>query len=143
MTVIPAGEEFFFRAADALYTEVLLLSDETRAHLDGEGRAERDRLDPLGRVQFACEALKATTRLLQTIAWLAANRRMAGERTFLAPACASEPEVLGCLPSTTRRLILAGIDLHERVARLAEGSDAPIASASPARALIQRLERAF
>ncbi len=51
--------------------------------------------------------------------------------------------MLGAMPTAARRLILAGIDLHERVGRLAAGIEAPVAAASPARALLQRLERAF
>jgi regulator of CtrA degradation len=143
MTVIDAGDDFFERTVQTLYTEALLLSDETRAHLDGEGRTARDALDPIGRVQFACETLKATTRLLQVIAWLTACRDAEGERPELSTAGTSVSDILGRLPSPTRRLILAGIDLHERVGRLAAGTDAPIAATSPARTLIQRLERAW
>lgn len=143
MTVIDAGDDFFERGRETLYTEALLLSDETRAHLDGEGRHARDALDPLGRVQFACETLKATTRLLQVIAWLTASRGGGRPRAVLPPMGESTPDILGRLPSPTRRLILAGIDLHGRAERLAVGTDAPIATGSPARALIQRLERVF
>jgi len=143
MTVIDAGDPFFARARETLYTEALLLSDETRAHLDGDGRVARDELDPLARVQFACETLKATTRLLQVIAWLTACRTGERPATSLPSMGRSTPDVLGRLPSPTRRLILAGIDLHERAERLAVGTDAPIATGSPARALIQRLERVF
>ncbi len=143
MSVIPAGDEFFARAADTLYTEALLLSDETRAYFDGDGRAEREKLPPLDRVQFACESLKATTRLLQVIAWLAVSRSADGGPRPLGPACASATEVLGPLPSAARRLILAGIDLHGRAERLAAGTDAAVTAASPARALIQRLERSL
>ena len=60
--------------ADALYAEALLLGDEMRAYFDHAGRAERDQLAPIGRLHFACESLKATTRLMHALAWLA-NRR--------------------------------------------------------------------
>ena len=56
------------RVAEQLYTEALLLADETHAYYDAVGRAERDRLEPKARVLFACEALKATTRLMHVIA---------------------------------------------------------------------------
>lgn len=143
VTVVSANGEFFRRSLETLYTEALLLSDETRAYFDGEGRAARDRLAPLDRVQFACEALKATTRTLQVIAWLATSRATTAETPPFPPAGGSPPEVLGRLPYDARRLILAGIDLHERACRLAAGSDAPIAIGSPARALIQRVERSI
>ncbi len=141
------------RLADSLYTEALLLADEMRAYFDRDGCADRDQLSPYGRVQFACESLKATTRLMHVIAWLATRRAIdhgelaEGElgvpERRLAEASASEPEVLGGLPSPARKLILAGIDLYERVGRLADGIEAPIATASPARALFRRLENAF
>lgn len=143
MTVVSANGEFFRRSLETLYTEALLLSDETRAYFDGEGRAARERLPPFDRVQFACEALKATTRTLQVIAWLASSRAASADIPAFPPASASTPEVLGCLPFDARRLILAGIELHERACRLASGSDAPIAIGSPARALIQRVERSI
>jgi len=141
------------KLAESLYTEALLLADEMRAYFDRDGRLERDRLSPYGRVQFACESLKATTRLMQVVAWLATRRAIANgeiaepamERVYrrLTIAAVSEPAVLGALPSAARKLILTGIDLHERVGRLADGVDAPIALASPARALFRRLEGAF
>lgn len=141
------------RRADSLYTEALLLADEMRAYFDHEGCADRDRLSPYGRVQFACESLKATTRLMQVIAWLATRRAIdhgelpEGElgrpERRLGEASTSEPAILGGLPSPARKLILAGIDLYERVGRLADGIEAPIAIASPARALFSRLESAF
>lgn len=141
------------RLAETLYTEALLLADEMRAYFDRDGRVERDLLSPHGRVQFACESLKATTRLMHVIGWLATRRAIdsgeliAGEVSAadrrLTEAAVSTPDILGSLPSTARKLILAGIDLYERVGRLADGIEAPITLASPARALFRRLEQAF
>lgn len=141
------------RVAQTLYSEALLLADETHAYYDAAGKIERDVLDPRARVQFACEALKATTRLMHVIAWLATRRAIAsGElaegdprspERKLGESAGSDATVLGAMPTAARRLILAGIDLHERVGRLAAGIEAPITMASPARALFQRLERAF
>ena len=59
------------KLAESFYTEALLLADEIRSYFDRDGREERDILSPHGRVQFACESLKATTRLMNVIAWLA------------------------------------------------------------------------
>ena len=141
------------KLAESFYTEALLLADEMRSYFDRDGREKRDIPSPQGRVQFACESLKATTRLMNVIAWLATRRAIdSGELTEgevgaadrrLADAAVSAPEILGGLPSTARKLILAGIDLHERVGRLADGIEAPITFASPARALFRRLEQAF
>ena len=141
------------RVAEQLYTEALLLADETHAYYDTAGRTEREQLQPKARVLFACEALKATTRLMHVIAWLATRRAIAaGElpegdprapERRLGETAATDPQILGLMPTAARRLIMTGIDLHERVGRVAAGIEAPIASASPARALLQRLERSF
>jgi regulator of CtrA degradation len=153
MAVVSAGPTFSDRAAEALYTEALLLADETHAYYDSAGRAERESLAPPARVQFACEALKATTRLMHVISWLALRRAIAaGEVAEGGPALRarrlgestpSDPIVLGALPTAARRLIMAGMDLHARASRMAEGIESPVSIGSPARTLIQRLERAF
>ncbi|UAK23474.1 DUF1465 family protein [Sphingomonas nostoxanthinifaciens] len=135
------------RLAETLYTEALLLADEMRGYFDGPGARDRDTLGPSERVLYACESLKATTRLMHVIAWLATRRAVeAGELVSddgLGMSASSSAAELGRLPTAPRRLILAGIDLYERVERIAAGIDAPVAAASPARVLIQRLERAF
>jgi regulator of CtrA degradation len=153
MAAITANPTISARVAETLYTEALVLADETHAYYDREGKADREDLSPTERVQFACEALKATTRLMHVIAWLATRRAIAAgemaETDLDAPerrlgdSAPSDHQVLGALPSKARRLILSGIDLHERVARVAAGLEAPVSIGSPARALIQRLERAF
>jgi regulator of CtrA degradation len=153
MPAITANPAISARVAETLYTEALVLADETHAYYEREGRSERECLPPAERVQFACEALKATTRLMHVIAWLATRRAIAaGEMAEGDPSAperrlgetvGSDRTVLGALPSGARRLILAGIDLHERVGRVAAGLEAPVSIGSPARALIQRLERAF
>ena len=150
---VTGGQAMSDRLAQTLYMEALLLADETHAYYDVAGRTEREMLDPKARVQFACEALKATTRLMHVIAWLATRRAIAnGElaegdpqspERRLGESAASDSRVLGEMPTAARRLILAGIDLHERVGRVAQGIEAPLAISSPARALFQRLERAF
>lgn len=153
MAVVTAGPAFSDRAAEALYTEALVLADETHAYYDNAGRAEREHLPPSLRVQFACEALKATTRLMHVIAWLAMRRAIAmgelveGDRDAperrLGDSAPSDATVLGGMPGAARRLILAGIDLHERATRMAAGLEAPTSIGSPARDLLQRLENAF
>jgi regulator of CtrA degradation len=153
MSVVPAGPALSARLAETLYSEALILADETHAYYQTAGRSEREALEPAERVRFACEALKATTRLMHVIAWLAMRRAIAagemGEGDPAAPerqlgtSAPSDTGALGALPTAARRLILAGIDLHERVARVAAGIEAPVSIGSPARALIQRLERAF
>jgi regulator of CtrA degradation len=139
------------RLVESLYTEAMLLADEARTYFDHEGRTERDGLDPFVRVGFACESLKVTTRLMHIIAWLLTQRAIetgelspvAGQRPErrLGHAGESDPAVIEQLPPSARALVDTSIDLYQRVKRLDEEglSEAPVAS--PARALMGRLER--
>ena len=139
------------RLIDSLYTEAMLLADEARAYFDEAGRDDRQSLEPFARVGFACESLKVTTRIMHIVAWLLTQRavesgeiKSAGGRRperRLGHANDSDPRVVDQLPETARRLINASADLYARVKRLDEGQigDEPVAS--PARALMGRLER--
>lgn len=144
------------RLVDGLYTEAMLLTDATRGYFEGPGVEDRKLLRPDVRVLFACEALKATTRIMQIVAWLLTRKAIAagelpeqeGEtpRRRLAAAPALEARVLVRLPAEARRLLEAGADLYERVRRLDDSLDqdepdeAPV---SPVRSLLQRLERSL
>ena len=139
------------RLIESLYTEAMVLADEARAYFDDEGREERMTLAPFVRVGFACESLKVTTRIMHIVAWLLTQRAVeAGEITGtdggrperrLGKAGDSDPEIVDQLPPSAQRLIGASADLYARIKRLDEGQliDEPLAS--PARALMGRLER--
>ena len=139
------------RLIDSLYTEAMLLADEARSYFDDAGREERDGLDPLVRVSFACESLKVTTRIMHIVAWLLTQRAIeSGEIAFrdgrrperrLGHAQDSDPAVVERLPQAARRLVIASSDLYLRVKRLDEGGTAVDPPLSPARALMGRLER--
>ena len=139
------------RLIDSLYTEAMLLADEARAYFDDAAHDERLALDPFGRVGFACESLKVTTRVMHIVAWLLTQRAVeSGElnRTDGRPperrlgnASASDERVVEVLPPAARRLIAASSDLYARVERLDRGQAAAEPAASPARALMGRLER--
>ena len=139
------------RLVDSFYTEAMLLADEARSYFDDAGREERGTLDPFVRVNFACESLKVTTRIMHIVAWLLTQRAIeSGEIPFregrrperrLGHAQESDPEVVARLPETAQRLVSASSDLYARVKRLDEGSMADKPPASPARALMGRLER--
>ena len=62
------------RLVDSFYTEAMLLADEARSYFDDTGREERGALDPFVRVNFACESLKVTTRIMHIVAWLLTQR---------------------------------------------------------------------
>ncbi|WP_404828307.1 DUF1465 family protein [Sphingomonas parva] len=137
----------------SLYTEAMVLADEARSYFDRHGREERDALDPILRVGFACESLKVTTRLMHIIAWLLTQRAVeAGELSplearrparRLGEAPESDEAVLARLPDAARALIDSSRDLFARVQRLDDGRPEADGQASPARTLLSRLERAF
>ncbi|WP_254602062.1 DUF1465 family protein [Sphingomonas bacterium] len=148
-----AAEAITPRLIESLYSDALLLADETRGYFDQAGTAERAALSAAQRVLLACEALKASTRLMQIIAWLllrkavAAGELAAGEaddpRRRLEDGPSVDPAALADFPAQARALILAGVELHQRVARLDAGAEPERPVASPARALLQRLQRSI
>ena len=139
------------RLIDSFYTEAMLLADEARSYFDDVGRDDRLTLDPLVRVNFACESLKVTTRIMHIVAWLLTQRAIeSGEIAYregrrperrLGHAQDSDAAIVARLPETAQRLVNASSDLYARVKRLDEGSFAETPPASPARALMGRLER--
>jgi regulator of CtrA degradation len=139
------------RLIDSLYTEAMILADEARAYFDEEGREERLTLPPFVRVGFACESLKVTTRIMHIVAWLLTQKAVeTGEikgadggrpERCLGKASDIDPLVVDQLPEAARRLVGASADLYARVKRLDEGQLADEPVASPARALMGRLER--
>lgn len=140
------------RLVDSLYVEAMLLADESRAYFDRDGREERRLLEPLLRVAFSCESLKVTTRLMHIVSWLLSHRAaQGGEPGFLAAsqprrlgaAIASDDALVGRLPDSARKLVEASEELYARVRRLDEGGAAMAAAPSPARTLLNRLERSL
>ena len=137
----------------SLYTEAMVLADEARSYFDRQGREERDRLEPLLRVGFACESLKVTTRLMHVIAWLLTQRAVeAGELSrlearrparLLGEPPVSDEAVLARLPDAARTLVESSRELFARVQRLEEIRPKAEAQPSPARSLLSRLERSF
>ena len=143
---------------DDLYVEAMVLADEARDYLERGAAAERDGLEPMERVQFSCEALKITTRLMQVIAWLLSRRAFlrgeidaaeARSETYrLGDAAATDHYTTRDLPSDMRVLIAASESLYMRAQRLEEQLiDRPQPGArpgnSPARDLIRLIEEAF
>ena len=139
------------RLIDSLYTEAMLLADEARSYFDDAGREERSTLEPFARVGFACESLKVTTRIMHIVAWLLTQKAVeTGEimspdgrrpERRLGKASDSDSAVVQQLPDSAQKLVNASVDLYARIKRLDEGQllDEPVAS--PARALMGRLER--
>lgn len=140
------------RVVDSLYVEAMVLADEARAYFDSAGRDDRLALEPRTRIGFACESLKVTTRLMQVIAWLMTQRAVAagelacseaesaGRRLGDAPE--ADEALLPLLPEAAVALIRSSRELYERIRRIDEAA-APETQASPARTLLNRLERSL
>ncbi len=145
------AERITSRLIDSLYTEAMLLADETRSYFDDCGREERAALDPFARVGFACESLKVTTRIMHIVAWLLTQRAIENGEIALADgrrperrlgnAQDSDAAVVEQLPESAQRLITASMDLYARIKRIDESPSQMEAAHSPARALMGRLER--
>ncbi|WP_420144070.1 DUF1465 family protein [Sphingobium sp.] len=146
------------RLVDGLYLEAMVMADEARTYFDGSASLDDGIDDPLRRVAFACESLKVTTRLMHIIAWLLSQRAwqrgeidridMADDKYRLGRASETDADLSASFPFAARALIDASQELYGRVARLqdrldAMGSATAAAVASPARALLDRLNTAF
>jgi regulator of CtrA degradation len=123
------------RIVEALYCEALVLSDEVRAAFDLSGRIDSKALVDSGaedeaRVALSCEALRTTTRMMHSLAWLLNHRaffmgelsefqlRRHGKLTPFPPA---DPERVALLDSEVRALIAATERFHARLMRLDAG----------------------
>lgn len=116
------------RLVDNLYVEAMVLADEARSYFDHRAEEHRVLLDSRGRVDFACESLKATTRLMHVIAWLLTQRAILNgelpprareeEQHQLGLAAPTDPAVAEQFKFDMTALIVASEDLYDRVARL-------------------------
>ncbi len=119
---------------DNLYVEAMVLADEARSFFDQRADEHRVLLDNRGRVDFACEALKATTRLMHVIAWLLHRRAMfAGDpgagpndsAARIGQAVAADWDICAGFDASVRRIIVASERLFERIAAIEAGWEAP------------------
>jgi regulator of CtrA degradation len=146
------------RVIDDLYVEAMVLADEARSYFDYRAEEHRVELDSRLRVDFACEALKTTTRLMHVIAWLLTQRAILNgelqaeareqEQYQLGLAAPTEPVVAESFRFEMTTLIVASEDLYDRVARLerqilGRNQNREHAHGSPARDLLARLNRLF
>jgi len=132
----------------ALYTDAMVLADDTRAYIGDLSEHDDAMADPFARVLLACEQLRMTTRLMTVLAWLLAWRAVdAGEMDGahlprLDPAPSSDLDAIEGVSDEARMLIEDGIALYRRAAFL----DAALAAApvpSPALAMQRRLAAAL
>ncbi|GAA3715036.1 hypothetical protein GCM10022268_24630 [Sphingomonas cynarae] len=132
----------------ALYTDAMLLADDTRAWIEHPDEQGGDRLDPLAGILLSCEQLRMTTRLMIVLAWLLAWRAVdAGEMDGKAqPRLEAMPlpdmAALASFPDQARALIDDGMALYRRAVFLDEAMAQPPA-VSPALAMQRRLAAAL
>jgi regulator of CtrA degradation len=138
------------KVIDSLHVEAMVLADEARSYFDGLGLADRSDLDPSTRVVFSCEALKVTTRLMHSVAWLLSQRaRLKGEDSAsdaprLGRANRTDAATLIRLPADAVQIIASSEDIFDRIERLDAGMRWPFRyDKSPALDLQRNLERAF
>ena len=136
------------RIIEGLYAEGLMLSDEVRATFDLSHQDEVPDEAHSARIALSCEALRTTTRMMHSMAWLINHRayfrneisefqlrRHGRIATNLAP---SAPARLALLPPAVQDLIAATERFYARLVRLDSGWRTPRepADAIPA---VQRL----
>lgn len=141
------------RIVESLYYEALILSDEVRLAFTLSGRLEAVTGDEdEAKVALSCEALRTTTRMMHSVAWLLNHRAFFnGELSEfqlhrygkLADFPESDPSRLALLDSDTRDLILATERLHARLKRIdASWRERDRNAPSAVAALRERLARA-
>jgi regulator of CtrA degradation len=119
------------RIIEGLYCEALVLSDEVRAAFDLSGRIDSSGLpEDEARVALSCEALRTTTRMMHSVAWLLNHRAFfMGELSEfqlrrhgkLAPFPGPDPARIGLIEPQVRELIGATERFHARLMRLDTG----------------------
>ncbi len=141
---------FTRKVIDSLHIEAMVLADEARSYFDRAGLADKPTISAQARVIFSCEALKVTTRLMHSVAWLLAQRATEAEDpaprtpTRLGKASGTNLQTLETLPFDARHIIEMSADLYERISRLDnQMRSGALAAASPAHALLKELEQAF
>ncbi len=140
------------KVIDSLHVEAMVLADEARSYFDGVGLADRSDMSPRDRVLFSCEALKVTTRLMHSVAWLLSQRAYLADRDHeVAPvlvklgiANRTDAATAAALPDEAARIVATSTDIYDRIERI----DASMRwtsrdRISPAHALHAELERLF
>jgi regulator of CtrA degradation len=139
------------KVIDSLHVEAMVLADEARSYFDGIGLGDRADLDPMTRVIFSCEALKVTTRLMHSVAWLLSQRAyFSGENSKpvaiarLGRATPTDANARAVLPPEALRIIDISEEIYARIERIDVGQRRSGRSPpSPVRHLLHTLEQAF
>ena len=118
------------RIIEALYSEGLVLSDEVRAAFDLSHRDEGEDIDT-ARIALSCEALRTTTRMMHSVAWLINHRayfrdeisefQLRRHGRIAATLPDSAPQRLALLPADVQDLIRSTERFYARLVRLDAG----------------------
>lgn len=126
---MPAPASITSAIVESLYDEALLLAEEARLGFDMTPAPESYGEDASpARIALSCEALRTTTVLMHSLAWLLNHRAfLSGEMSEfqlrrhgrLPPAQPeSAPEQLALLSEPLQDIVLRARALHARIARL-------------------------
>lgn len=132
-STVPFGASFVkSEAFRELFREGMGLVEQTAGYLDGDGRAESNRLTRSAALTYASESMRLTTRLMQIASWLLVQRAVSeGEITTMQAqrekervkltsqdgGGASDTQMAG-LPERIRFLVAASLRLHARILHL-------------------------
>lgn len=140
-----------------LFREGMTLVEETADYLDGPGRREAKRLQPMASLAYATESMRLTTRLTQLATWLLARRaEMNGEPVlpgagdgaglFMPLTRSANTKAYAEMPERLKALIESCARLHERIHRLEAPQppeEEPASRANPVATQVARIEAAF
>ncbi|MEY4238167.1 MAG: hypothetical protein RL339_768 [Pseudomonadota bacterium] len=140
------------RIVEGLYCEALVLSDEVRMAFTLSGRLEAmASAEDEAQIALSCEALRTTTRMMHSVAWLLNHRAFFnGELSEfqlhrygkLTDFPGSDPDRLALLDPETRELIEATERFHARLKRIdASWRERDAQAPSAIAALRERLAR--
>ena len=126
---MPAPASITPAIVESLYDEALLLAEEARLGFDMTPAPENFAAEvPPARIALSCEALRTTTILMHSLAWLLNHRAfLSGEMSEfqlrrhgrLPPAQEGmTPEQLALLPPHLQDIVERARALHSRIARL-------------------------
>lgn len=153
---MPLSRSLNPRIVEALYAETLVLADEVRAQFESARRAAAAATsddNDLDRVALSCEALRTTTRVMHSLAWLLNHRaHFAGELSELqlrrhgrlvANVPPSDPANCAVLPPAMQMLIAESERIYARVLRLEQAWRGEPAATPAIERLRERLSRAL
>ncbi|VWX59042.1 DUF1465 family protein [Sphingorhabdus sp. 109] len=141
------------RLIDALYTEAMLLADESRSYFESGRFQEESDPDNLLAVSFSCESLKVTTRLMHCIAWLLNQKALqSGELSeaeawnrdrSLGQAPVTDQALVESFPVEARQIIMASEELFQRLLRLSGRMNQDKEAESAVQNMFRRLQSNF